>query len=669
MAFQLSKKLRKSNRISAKQDTIVSNSSDEESSMLMLNGNIGTDQKIDVVSKNIGERFNFDQSPVAILQQTTDFEIQKVKPDWFDLGKDSPLTEFKPLKTRRIIDASSDGSLAEVFENGALKINLDASRRNPFRTIQVGRHDEINIQGAPVQVSITAKDLETGDVIDLGTQSINRGQSSLLVDLKDKINAVSGGSLRDRYSVSVTKFTGSGQQRNVIESFQETITMIKPMQFGSNHLGDETSNDFTYRDLGSAFGSARIFQGRGGTDTLHLDGVDSSDVSFFNGSHSIDAQSASELGNQSFYGGTVFDSLGLSNGDELYLQGVERLQFDDIAIDLTPDQDARSDDQWNTQVMDVNGAWRFNTGSEDVVLVSLDAGFDANGTGNPDVHGDLGHVTYQTAVNTMNSQSDHGHQAMSVMAATHDDSEVAGVAPDAGLWGYNVYAGGVELQDAISDAIANRNPDQKLVFQGGVQGESWWTNGGTENEMNGLFNSSGDFSFFSIAAGNGGGTTFQDPNYLTSVSGIAKASTSYDHIASVGALRATGFEFESGHRNATDTELASYSNRGDNLTLVAPTNSDSILNSGGLVRSFGGTSCANPNLAGVAALVWSENGALDGGELREIMIGSAMDLGQSGFDTTHGFGLVNAEGAIRRAHALDQNQELASFWTNQDFLA
>ena len=51
------------------------------------------------------------------------------------------------------------------------------------------------------------------------------------------------------------------------------------------------------------------------------------------------------------------------------------------------------------------------------------------------------------------------------------------------------------------------------------------------------------------------------------------------------------------------------------------------------------------------------------------MIGSAMDLETAGFDNTTGFGLVNAEGAVRRAHALDQNAELASFWTNQDFLA
>jgi hypothetical protein len=649
---------------------IFQQSSDQEPSMLVLDGSIGTDQTIDLVSKNIGKSFDFNRSAKAILQDTTDFEIQKVHSDWFDFTKNSTLAGFKPHKIRRIIDASGDGSLAEVFENGALKINLNSPGRNPFRKIGIGRHGEINLQGAPVQVSIEARDLETGDVIDLGTQSINQTQSSLLVDLKDKINAVSSGSLRDQYSVSVTKFTGSGQQRNVIESFRETITVIKPMQFGSNHLGDETSNDFTYQDFGSAFGSARIFQGRGGTDTLHLDGVDSSDVSFFNGRRSIDAQSASELGKQSFYGGTVFDSLGLNNGDELYLQGVERLQFDDVTIDLTPDQDARSDNQWNTQVMDVNGAWRFNTGSEDVVLVSLDTGFDANGNGNPDVHSDLAHVSYQTAVNSLSRSEDHGHQAMSVMAAAHDDSEVAGVAPDAGLWGYNVYAGGVELQDAISDAISNRSPDQKLVFQGGVQGESWWTNGGTESEMNGLFNSSGDFSFFSIAAGNGGpGGNLTDSNYLTSVSGIAKASSSYDHIASVGALQATSWEFESGHRNAGGTRIAPYSNRGSNLTLVAPTNSDSILNSGGSIRTFGGTSCANPNLAGVAALVWSENGALDGGELREIMIGSAMDLGTAGFDSNNGFGLVNAEGAVRRAHALDQNAELASFWTNQDFLA
>ena len=60
--------------------------------------------------------------------------------------------------------------------------------------------------------------------------------------------------------------------------------MIKPMQFGINHLGKEAPNYFNYQDIGLAFDSARIFQGRGGTDTVHFEGINSNDVSFFNGS-------------------------------------------------------------------------------------------------------------------------------------------------------------------------------------------------------------------------------------------------------------------------------------------------------------------------------------------------------------------------------------------------
>ena len=675
MTFQFSRKFnkqRKSNKPNSRKIDLFLNDFEKDTEMSFLDGTIGTEQKIKIVEKEVGKGFDFNQPFQSILSQTTDLQVQDLKPDWFDPERIRDL-EPRPLKFRRIIDASGDGSLAEVFENGALKVNIDPSDYANYRRLNVGREGVVSSFRIPVNVSVSAKDLETGDIIDLGTQRLDPNKPSIYVDLKDKINAVSTGSMRDQYAISVTSFTGREDRRNVIDSFQETITVIKPMQYGSNHLGDETSNDFNYRDIGSAFGSARIFQGRGGTDTLHLDGIASSDVSFFNGNGRINAATASDLGDQSFYGGTVFDSLGLKNGDELYLQGIERLAFEDVTIDLTPNLDTRSDNQWNTQVMDVNGAWRFNTGSEDVVLVSLDNGFDGNASGDPDIHTDLNHVWFRSGVNSATRQEDHGHKAMSVMAAAHDSSEVAGVAPDATLWGYNVYRGGDELQDAISDAIASRRPGQKLVFQGGVQGESWWTNGGTRAEMNNLFATSNDFGFFSIAAGNGGEVmndgSLRYPNYMDTVSGIATASTSYDNVASVGALRVTSWEFESGHRNAGGTVLADYSNRGNNLTLVAPTNSDSIINSGGGVTSFGGTSCANPNLAGVAALVWSENSNLDGGELREILISSAMDLEAGGFDNTTGNGLVNAEGATRRAHALDQNAELASFWTNAEFLA
>lgn len=118
----------------------------------------------------------------------------------------------------------------------------------------------------------------------------------------------------------------------------------------------------------------------------------------------------------------------------------------------------------------------------------------------------------------------------------------------------------------------------------------------------------------------------------------------------------------------TGTQLADYSNAGDNLTLVAPTDSKEI-DANGTISTFGGTSCANPNVAGVAALVWSENRELSGGDLREILTTSAMDLGTTGRDATYGAGTINAESAVRPAHALSVDHELASLYSHTDFLA
>lgn len=618
---------------------------------VILNDN---DQKITV--KSIGDKtLQLDQSIEKLVIEASGIDPKQFNSDWLKpgLNLDPRLPE---LKIRRIIDASGDGSLNEVFEDGALRINFNSDNwpvhLNPIR---VGdRVQSIHVDNS-VRASVIARDLETGETIDLDSQSVNPNQGFFLVNLKDKLNAWSNRSgLRDHYDIQV-EFSG-GHDNQVLESFSESITLIQPLDWGSNQLGDETGNDFSYRNIGSAFGSGRIYQGRGGTDFLNLEAIRSTYVLTINGRSGIDAASAADLGQQAFYGGTVFDCLTLRNGDELYLQGIERLRFEDITIDLTPNLDAISDRQWNTQVMDVNGAWRFNTGSDDVVLVSLD--------------NDIDHLQYLTAKNN-HSQISHGHRAMSVMASQHNGEDVAGVAPNAALWGYNIYDAGVTLFDAIKAVGERRQAGQRIVFQGGIQGEDKWTNGcSTREKMESLLGQSGEWGFFSIAAGNGGpgGGSSSDPNYLTSVSGVAQAESVLDHIASVGALTFTGQEDIDGLINATGTDIASYSNRGSNLTLVAPTDSWSV-DGNGAVGSFGATSCANPNLAGVAALIWSENGAISGGELREILIGSAMDLGSGGFDNTFGNGLVNAEGAIRRAHALAQHEELALFWTNQDFLA
>jgi hypothetical protein len=586
------------------------------------------------------------------------------------------------LMPSRIFDASGDSSKKEVFEDGALEISYNTSYLSNLKDHHAPGFSfwgmDFDLPGW-VSATVSATQASTGEVVDLGTTNLDLSKGSFYVNLKDQLEASEG--WLDRRSnwnigVDINANYANGLSIN-LEDFDENITMVDALDWASSYQGDVTANTFTYKNytnalIGDSYDTGRIYRGRGGTDTLVLDGINKSDILEFNGSavHQLghSAAGGAALGEQAFYGGTVFDVLNLKNGDELYLQGIEKISCEDGDIRVRANMSDSTKEQWNIQAMDVSGAWRFNRGSSDVKLVSLDTGIGDIAANPTDIHDEISHVDNKTG---KHASSQHGHKAMSVMSAKHDSQNLAGIAPGSSLWAYNVYAGGVSLYDAIDDARDLRQGGEKLVFQGGIQGNSWWTDGATKAQMEDLIESTSEDSFFAIAAGNGGPTgnlNGEEATYMNSVSGVAQAETDNDHVSSIGALRFTGTEVVDGITNLTAYELASYSNRGDNLTFVAPTNSRSI-DGDGNVGTFGGTSCANPNAAGVAALVWSENTGLEGCDVREIMTQSAMDLGDVGRDNTYGHGLLNAEAAVRRSHALAENQELASFYSNDEFLA
>ena len=62
-----------------------------------------------------------------------------------------------------------------------------------------------------------------------------------------------------------------------------------------------------------------------------------------------------------------------------------------------------------------------------------------------------------------------------------------------------------------------------------------------------------------------------------------------------------------------------------------------------------GTSMATPHVSGVAALVWSANPALSDETVEDYLKTTAQDLGPAGYDTTYGYGLVNADAAVAKA--------------------
>ncbi len=64
---------------------------------------------------------------------------------------------------------------------------------------------------------------------------------------------------------------------------------------------------------------------------------------------------------------------------------------------------------------------------------------------------------------------------------------------------------------------------------------------------------------------------------------------------------------------------------------------------------FQGTSMASPHVAGVAALCLSVDPLLSNLDLRRILTGTAIDLGEKGYDTVFGFGRISASRAVNFA--------------------
>jgi len=121
-----------------------------------------------------------------------------------------------------------------------------------------------------------------------------------------------------------------------------------------------------------------------------------------------------------------------------------------------------------------------------------------------------------------------------------------------------------------------------------------------------------------------------------------------------------------------DQQLAPYSNYGSYVDLVAPGGNsnldqnhdgygDGVLQQSQKISSynqvsfgyyfFQGTSMSAPHVAGVAALIIANGNATTPDQVREVLQTTAEDLGSAGYDTTYGWGLVDAFAALQGSAA------------------
>ena len=583
--------------------------------------------------------YGFDRSKAPSSNYQLSIQLPDIEPK-------TPQLQFNEFKLQ---DASGDNSITTIMQQGSLRLSYALTGiSSALKSVSL----ETTIAGSIIPIVLgTWNDLSQRDaLIDL-SRNISPNTLSLLQPGNYSTRAIATLTNGDRIISNTESFK--------IIDWEKIIGTLAADVFNYNRT---TAN-------------SAVILGLGGTDTLSLVNIQSSDVLSLNGT-ALSAYRPDRITNQAIFGGTSFDFLNLNDGREIYFQGIERLNFSDRSIVLTPTPtDPGYSEQWNLRATDVVGAWRFNsTQTSQVLLVSLDTGIVTATKLITDAQDlDRTRLIFDPIKDDDNyNDSSHGQRAISIMAATpNNNNGIVGINWLSPVYVRDIYGGRVgnasrsNLQDALKQSIAYaRSRNMKIVFQGGIQGEFWLQDGGTQADLEAILSDSATDAFYAIAAGNGG-INLDKPDLTATEQwtsgGMARLQETYGNVASVGAATLEDMTILDGRINVTSIKRASYSNYGKNLTLMAPTTVP-VINRYGMQEYFAGTSAANPNLAAIASLVWGGNLNLTGAQVRDILTETAMDVGVVGRDDYYGAGLVNAEAAVRRAYALGRDRALAQTW-------
>jgi subtilisin family serine protease len=289
---------------------------------------------------------------------------------------------------------------------------------------------------------------------------------------------------------------------------------------------------------------------------------------------------------------------------------------------------------WGVDRVDAELVHPSNKGTGVKVAV-LDTGIDLD-------HADLavsGNVTFVPG--TTSGDDDHGHGTLvaGIVAALDNDIGVIGVAPEASLYAVKVLnqSGDTVPSSVLSGlewSLDNNMQVMNLSFGGILEMPSV-----VREALDNAYNAG---IVIVAGAGNGGNASGEGNNVWS--------PARYAPVIAVG---------------ATDQQDARYSSSstGYTLELMAPGVSIYSTAMGGDYGYITGTSASSPHVAGVAALLIA-SGMSSNDDIRYRLRNSAEDLGDAGWDTKFGCGMVNADLAINFSEPPDQSAPITTMTLN-----
>lgn len=284
--------------------------------------------------------------------------------------------------------------------------------------------------------------------------------------------------------------------------------------------------------------------------------------------------------------------------------------------------------------MDADQAWDLTTGSPSVKVLIIDTGVQQN---HPDINQLTGKdFTSESGTSPnggpVNQYDRHGTPvAGAVSAIMNNSTGSVGVAP------------GVKSISARCFISTNSSGSWNATYSWTADAVNWAAGQGVRvtNNSNYYGGSSAaiEASYLSTknngmihfaSAGNNGSASLSYPASLSTVHGIAASER--------GGGKASFSQYGTG---------VGFIAPGASIRLPDRTGADGY-NSGD-VATMNGTSFASPYSAGVAALVLSVAPGLTASGVDSILEASCVDLGSPGYDTTYGWGHVNALAAVNLA--------------------